>query len=186
MKIFEVCLDVNKFQGFLWDTDGVSVFPYPRFVGTPIDRKTWPPGKVISLLPKGPKPDVWTVGLGSGAFAINLCAHPALEMFGEMAGELLPLPFNEETLSVFNILQCLDCLDEDATEWKQLVTTGQRRVVTPCIRASRLTSSTLFKSAHNPFNFYCWENEADPEYEFKACVEANGISGLVFEEVLVS
>ena len=109
-----------------------------------------------------------------------------LEMFAEMAGQLLPLPFNGETLMALNILVCLDCLDNDASEWKQMRTTGNRLIVTPCIRSDRLTTSTLFKSAHNACEIYCWENEADPEYEFKACVEANGITGLFFKEVLVS
>jgi len=186
MRVFKLSCDVNKYQNLLWDTKGAPGFPFPDFNCEVIDRDKWPPGAVFSLEPHKRVPDIWAVGVGSGAFALGPRALGCLDMFGEMAGELLSLTHKGEELRVLNILHCLDCLDEGKSEWKQMRSTGRRRIVRPCIRSDRLTSSTLFKSAHARHDIFCWEDEGDPEYEFKAAVEANKLTGLLFEEVLVS
>ena len=187
MKIFEVNCDAERYQYLLWDTRGKKTFQFPDFDGARVEGNSWPPAEVYSLYPKRRTPDIWGLDIASGAIAMGTKAFDTLECFVEMAGEALPLGYVSEQLMVVNILECLNCLDEEKSLWRKYPPHIKQKVLEmPCIRSDRLTTSTLFKSAHNPRRIFCWEEEADPEYEFKACVEANKLTGLLFKEVLVS
>lgn len=102
-----------------------------------------------------------------------------------MAGELLPVPYKEQTFSLLNITQCIECLDAERSEWQEMKSTGRKRLRKPFLRADRMCASTLFKSAHSPLEIYCIEYSGDPEEEFKASVEHHKLKGLVFEEVMM-
>lgn len=104
--------------------------------------------------------------------------------FLERAGQLLPLPFKNETLTICNILERSECIDENVTPWKFEPISGQRQAPRrPCFVTSKLQKSSLFKITDSLYKTYAWEKNGDPQQEFKACVEANGLTGLRFEPV---
>jgi hypothetical protein len=105
-------------------------------------------------------------------------------MFAEMAGELLPLKYKDEMFSVLNITECIECLDSERSEWHTRAN-GSKLLVRPFFRAERLPASTLFKSAHSWGHFFCVEYSGDPKEEFKACVEHEKLTGLLFKEVMI-
>lgn len=155
MKVFQVTPDVNRYQHLLWDLPSDRLLSAPSFKGEKVSA-VWNPPPVHSPKPLRPVPDIWAVGVGSGGLAFSSDAVDKLDMFLEMAGELLPLRYKSEQLMVLNILDPLDCLDESKSEWMAL-RNGGRSLIKPCIRSDRLVKSTLFKSAHNPYKIFSAE-----------------------------
>lgn len=167
------------------DADHKAIHSALKFTGVPKGKK-WVPPPVFSLNPKKPMPDIWHIGYGSDAFAVTPKVLKKTCMFLEMAGELLPLPYKDLTLTICNITECIDCVDSEASQWMQL---GPKRKILekPAFLIDRLPDSTLFKIPEWSHRMLCWERTGDPESEFKACVEANkfkgGFKGKFFELV---
>ncbi len=150
-----------------------------QFLAKPIQNWTQP--KVYSLYPDYLEPDIWEIH-GKGAFAVTPEAAMTLDMFLEMAGEQLPLPYQGKELIICNILQCLNCVDEEHSEWR--LRKGERiRLLKPAFFPQCMEASTLFKIPQLRENIYCWEKAEDPESEFRACVLENNLKGLRFELV---
>lgn len=153
------------------------------FKGVP--KTEWVPPKMRSYYPMRVVPDFWWLGPGTGAYAVGekAMATGELELILIRAGQLLPLPYKNETLTIFNILECVDCVNEEKTEFKPNVSSPlQKSSERPFFVADDLPESSLFKIPYNPTKIYTWELEGDnPEEEFKACVEMNNLKGLKFE-----
>lgn len=187
MNIYQVwCGFGNRFQGFLLDQpELLSAEQHHRistFDGRP--RTTWVPPRVYSRYPKKEEPDFWSFDVGSGAFAVRPEAVRLVYPFLAEAGELLPLPFKGREFLVCNILECVDALDEAKTEAWRIGPSGEKYAPKhPFFIPSHLSHSTLFKIPQLPINIYCLEESEVPEDEFKACVEANKLTGLTFELV---
>jgi hypothetical protein len=185
MKIFEVKFD-DKFQYLAADdrkskTDkeiqALQLSLY--FTGEP--KKKWRPPKIYVPYPKRLEPDIWSTGIGNGAFAVNAKAFEKLDALLEMAGELLEFSYKDQTLTICNILECIDCVDEDRSKWS-LDKTGKRNFfVTPFFFMDALSESTLFKIPQSPVDMFCWEQSEDPDSEFKACVEHHKLKGIKFK-----
>jgi hypothetical protein len=153
-----------------------------EFKGLPFHE--WNPPEMRSPYPLHIAPDFWRLGTGRGAFA----AGPKALAIGSVndillaAGQLLPLPFNGQELMICNILECVDCIDEDKSEWQLKAKTNIRLFPTrPFFEWDWIPRSTLFKIPQCPWDIFTWEHHYDPESEFKACVEANKLTGLKFE-----
>jgi hypothetical protein len=155
-----------------------------KFKGVPI--KDWEAPDVKADYPAFPAPDFWSVfgGIGGcGAFATGLKAIDYVEVILAKAGQLLYLPFQGETLTICNVLECQDCIDEDKSEW-YVTPDGRRGYPTrPFFLPDEVPGSNIFKIPQVIDDIYTWEVDGDPEDEFKACVEANGLTGLYFEPV---
>lgn len=193
MRVFQFSAVSNEHQDLLLDDrmfktdeERMRLIDFFRFDGTPKGSE-WTAPLFISLNPRQPIPDIWSVkGTSSGAFAVNEYARDRLLPFLEMAGELLPLNYKDLGLSLCNITECVDCIDEQASSWRKLPS-GRRLLEKPVFRADYLPESTLFKIPQRPRNIYCWERTGEAEDEFKACVELNkfkgGFKGNFFELV---
>ena len=101
----------------------------------------------------------------------------------EMAGELLPIPYKGISFQVLNILRVWDCIDEDQSEWLKRPDGSRICLLKPYFVPQHFEASPLFKIPELPRWIYCWEHNREPEEEFKACVEANKLTGLKFELV---
>ena len=123
--------------------------------------------------------------LCSGAFVIDAQATDKLRAVLKMAGELLPIEYEDTGLSLFNALECVNCLDGQETKWVLGKTTGTRiRIVEYHFRSDRLSESSIFKIPETAkAEILCIEGMKDPEDEFKAQVEAAGFTGLLFDEL---
>jgi hypothetical protein len=154
-----------------------------QFKGVPI--KDWQPPDVKADYPAFPAPDFWSVfGGGRGDITAGQKAVGLVETFLVRAGQLLPLPFQGETLIICNVLECQDCIDEDKSEWYVRKPSGERGYITrPFFLPNEVPASNIFKIPQVIDGIYTWEEDSNPEDEFKSCVEANGLTGLYFEPV---
>lgn len=146
------------------------------FTGVPIVGK-WNEPPLYSAYPKKPFADVRL--LGSGVIAVTAKKLDVLEMFLEMAGQLFPVHFADNDFVFCNITECVDCIDESKSVWKEL-SGGNRIYRKTHFDFSTLPESTLFKIPQWPTRIYCWERHNDPEGEFKACCEKHKLKGIHF------
>jgi hypothetical protein len=173
-------LDWNVFK-----TEAERVNYYMKhhyFEGVP--KTDWNPAPMELWRKSLPKPDVW--GFGNGAFAVwaeLLKKIPALERILSRAGQLLPQPFKGKELTICNILECVDCIDEDKTLYAR--SDVRKGVSLPFFVKSALPKSTLFKIPQAPTDIFAWEDSSsiDPENDFKVCVEKHKLTSIYFHPV---
>jgi hypothetical protein len=191
-RAFRVICDVNNYQYFLWDIPrdppggphhSAATFASLRCDGRRMADR-WKPPPVFIYKPRHKRGDFWAVGMGGGGLGIAPWALKTLRMLAEMGGELLPLPYKDQSFTLRNINECIECVDPERSEW-EMYKMERSRIHTPFFRADRMSASTLFKSAHSDSEIYCLDYSGDPEEEFKACVEHHKLKGLLFEEVMI-
>jgi len=87
--------------------------------------------------------------------------------------------------SLFNVTECINCLDQDKTEWEYGETTGKPiRIVSYAFHKDRMSESSIFKIPETANGeILCYDGARDPEDEFKPYVESHGITGLEFTEI---
>ena len=120
-------------------------------------------------------------GFTSTTFAVSAECWEKAGMFLEMAGEVLPLPYKGEQYGVFNCTKCINCLDGEKSEWKQLA--ELRMVRRPAFKPDLMSESTIFKIPEQLSMTYCYEDTKDTESEFKAFVESEGLEGIKFVKI---
>jgi hypothetical protein len=152
------------------------------FEGVP--KIDWNPAPMTPDPKSLPEPDVWN--FGNGAFAVwaeLLTKIPALERILSCAGQLLPQPFKGKELTICNVLECVDCIDEEKTLYANSVL--RKGVSLPFFVKSTLPISKLFKIPQAPTQIFAWENSSsiDPENDFKACVEKHKLTSIYFHPV---
>lgn len=179
MKVYKVVEDVNHYQALgPEDSEVIGSYLLDLFQGTPIGE-TWNAPKVFSLDPRLKEGDFWNFFSGS------LCATPEatakVYTFFEMAGEILPLLYKGREFSVLNITECVDTLDPDHSNWL-LTEEGRRIFPTKYVFHDRFAESTLFKIPEgNSITIFVLERDGNPDKEFKAFVEREKMTGLLFE-----
>lgn len=151
-----------------------------RFTGRPLDGKRWEPPPLYSVYPRKLYPDVFY--MNRGGLVVYSRAFDVLDMFLEMAGEVLTFKFDGLDLAICNITECVECIDEGRSGWTELPS-GGRMCLRPHFDFTLLPESTLFKIPQWPTRIYCWERHKDPESEFKACYEKHKLKGISFRLV---
>lgn len=180
----------NPFQFLTLNTGGLNPEDMGRyrhqrfkFEGRPYDEKQWVAPPMDLMQPLRPVPDIWCL-VSSGAFGVGSNACDCLYSFLTRAGQLLPLIFREHEIQICNILESAECIDPDRSIWYKHPTNGSRLGVRhPFFLPDKLPDSTLFKIPEASHEIFVWEETGEPDDEFKACVEANKLTGLIFEPV---
>ncbi len=184
MTVYSITCNSDKFQSFtILDEKLVSdSWTNPdamlEFDGR-LKTKSWKAPKVKILKPKLKRGDFF--GFNEGAFAVSPGAWERCAMCLEMAGELLPLPYEKEKFAVLNVTECIDCLDDKRSEWR--IVGSSRLIKKPAFDPSLFGESSIFKHPYSSVRIYCYEESGDPETEFKAFVEKEKLTGLNFNEV---
>ena len=173
MKVFRIQFGINNYQYFLADDANDSVKLYMRDCQPLAD--SWVPPKVFVQYPRAKKSDFFQSN--SSILIVNEKARDALNSHLAFAGELLPLPYNDEMYFILNVTECIDALDRERSE----IQFGDVR--RPVFRPDRFTESTLFKVPEDDLRIYVREGESDFDMEFRQAVEAAGLQGLRFVEV---
>lgn len=189
MKVFEVQCDGDKFKnlevdrrGYASDKEYNAARECLRFGG--LEKGGWKPPKMHFGNPLKRDPDFWMLDIASGAFAVGPKALRLVDSFLEMAGEELSISVKEQELVILNVLQVYDCIDPDRSEWRTIPNSNERGgLLKPYFVPENMKQSTLFKFPEWRRQIFCWEEDRDPEAEFKACVEKNKLKGLEFELV---
>lgn len=180
MKVYRVQNDVNRYQYFLpqYEED------WDRLVmdGTP-KSDIWTPPPVYVYKPRHKSGDFYQ--FGAGMLITNPQATEVLRTHLEMAGELLPLPFEGQIFNVLNVTECINCLDQDKTQWTYGESGKTRVEITEYVfHPNRFSESPLFKIPETcRGEVLLVEGLYDPEDEFRYVVEQHGLEGLVFEEL---
>jgi len=166
--VYNVRGDVNIYESLL--VDGA---PAPPFNGTPM-TDTWVPPAVYSPQPTLITPDIWVLG-STLVFPSALAGK--LGHILAPCGELLPLPYNDETWWVLNVLPPFDCLDRETSTWAEVSYPDPKKMA---FIEHRLPGVPLFKPVEQRVSTFCSEGLADREDEFKPVVEDLGLTGLTF------
>jgi hypothetical protein len=175
-----ISLDRNVFKT---ETERVNYrSKHHYFEGVP--KTDWNPAPMAPYPKSLQEPDVWS--FFNGAFAVwteLLNKIPALEQILNRAGQLLPQPFKGKELTICNILECVDCIDEEKTLYAR--SDVRKGISRPFFVKSALPKSTLFKIPQAPTDVFAWEDSSstNPETEFKACVEKHKLTSIYFRPV---
>jgi hypothetical protein len=182
MKVFRIRLNSNDFQSFLpvdskvWETDALKM-DCKRMLAA------WKPPAVYIYNPKLKQGSF--LHLCSGAFVVDSFACEVLRTILEIAGEILPLPHQDSVFHLINVLECVNCLDQENTKWVFGKTTNAKiRIKEYHFHADRFSESTLFKIPETAMGeVLTVSGIKDPGDEFKSVVEREGLQGILFEEV---
>jgi hypothetical protein len=165
-------------------TENQQVSLITELQGKPL-KKPWPQLVVRWDKPKLPKADF--PGFDWPAL---MCNDRALAEVGDVlraTGELYPIRIKGEKspYHVHNIPRMIrGALDREKTLWRDIA--GQKCVHVPAFHAGKITpKTTLFKipEDHGLSVYYVERSGKAKDGEFKALVEANGLTGLTFELV---
>ena len=190
MRIFRLAFDPT-YRSLKLAVPSLLYTPALQFDST-ARAATWTPIDLVSADDQDsgkPEPDFWRVhGLPvSFACSAKLADDPAIEWAG---GEQLAVHYSNKPFILSNATEqgCYDALDITHCEWPL----GIAGVGIPSNYAFRITSSglprvgspTVFTVPETCMSeLYVYEYEGDPDEEFKAKVEEEGLTGLIFQEI---
>mgnify|MGYP001773483530 CR=1 FL=1 len=180
MKVYRIRNDVNHYQYFLTERDA-DAFKL-RMDCVPVADK-WDPPPVFIFKPKHKKGDFFQ--FNSDILITSPRATEVLRTHLEMAGELLPLPYQGQEFTVLNVTECINCLDYQNTEWMYDEQSGVALWPTKyAFLSNRFTESMLFKIPETSRSeILVVEGLHEPNEEFRAVVQQAGLEGLIFEEI---
>jgi hypothetical protein len=175
MKVFKIQNDGNHYQYFLGRTNEDDEIL--QMDGTP-KLESWKAPNVLIYMPKLKRGDFFQ--FASNHLITSPRATEALRNFLEMSGELLPVPYKGEEYTLLNVTECIDCLDQDKCEWLLNKDTGERIYPLKYVfRRGWFTESPLFKIPEScAREVLLVEGMRNPDQEFRAVVERNGLKGL--------
>jgi hypothetical protein len=156
------------------------------FMGAPCEGKWKMPTFYIEK-PLIPKPNFFNIG-ASSAF---VCDEKARELAAEpleLSGEFLPIKVENDKRSywIYNVTNSINVVDVKKSKWRKLGPgPNDRMMERPAFFGSRFGEESIFKIPEGRGAImYCVEFTGDPDDgEFKAVVENQSLTGLVFEEI---
>ncbi len=181
MKVYRVKSDVNHYRWLIPEETGEELLILNTF-DCCSRKRSWRPPYVSALDP----------ALRMGDF---LYYHPSVLLsspnkfhmirpFFVAAGELLPLWFEGDPYTLLNITECIHALDESKTEWLRAPDGSKVEIRQYSFNPNMFTDSSLFKIPETcKGTVLTWEKDGNPENEFKAFVEVNGLTGLLFDKL---
>lgn len=180
MRVYRLRFDVNNYQYFLpereedWPTLYMDCSPRSN---------NWKPIPVYIYQPKLKRGNFYSYT--SGALITDPYATNILRTHFEKAGELLSLPYEEEVFTVLNVTECINCLDQDRTEWVYGKTTGERiKIKSYQFHLDRFSEFNIFKIPETcKAEILVVEGLKNPEDEFKYEVKSSGLQGLIFDMI---
>jgi hypothetical protein len=184
LTFYEVDADPDRFQYFL--LEDASAADHYHFDGRPLSQ-IWRPPAVYSYQPRLPEGDFWSFGLGAfgTVFALRPEAldRPGLRQYLTSVGELLPLPYRGREFAVWNITECIDALDAEASEWLHYDDGARFRVAKPRFRPDRV-GWNVFKVPEIPTSIFAWtDDRTERQQLFKSLVDDEQLTGIVFREI---
>lgn len=180
MKVYRLVTEVNRYQYFLVEKEE---FAEKLSMDCTYRSNSWNPPGVYVYNPRSEVGDFYN--FSSNLLISNSKATEILRTFFDMAGEILPLPYQGEVFSVLNVTECINCLDDRETEWLYDPSSNQRVYpIKYSFHANRFTSSRIFKIPETCRGeiLVVDKGESTGE-EFRSTVELYKLRGLIFEEL---
>jgi len=180
IKVYRLKVDVNKYQYFLPEQEEYEAKLWMDCISK---ADNWLPPPVFVYKPFHKKGDFYS--FNSSALITSPKATQVLYPFLEVAGELLPLPYQGELFTLLNVTECIDCLHQQKTEWMQSKDTGDNLWIKKYVfHTNRFSESDIFKIPETcKSEILIVEGLKDPKDEFRYAVESAGLQGIVFEEI---
>jgi hypothetical protein len=178
--VFRIKKDVTNYQYFL-PAEKASIIDLDDDC-LPI-KASWKPPEVYIYQPKLKQGDFFN--FTSNLLIANTKAIKILASHFEMAGEILPLYHEGIEYGVVNILECINCLNKNKTEWEIDEETGDKAWIDKyAFHPERFSESSLFKIPETSRGeILLVEGLLAPEEEFRYLVKEAGLEGLKFEEL---
>jgi len=105
----------------------------------------------------------------------------------EMAGEILPIKLNGDTLYILNVLECVNMLDDKKTKWDYYENGDKGRILNYSFYINRFPESSILKIPEtSKVDVLTYSEVKDSQDEFYYLYKHHNLTGLVFEEVYKS
>lgn len=138
MKVYRIKTDVNHYQYFLTENESEAM---ALITDCKRRKASWQPPSVFIYEPLHEAGDFYS--FYGGTLILSPEATELLRTFLEMAGELLPLPFESKVYTLLNVTECINCLDRERSEWRTEEKVGiPKRYV---FHRNRFSESMIFK-----------------------------------------
>lgn len=181
MKVFRVTSDVNNYQWLAPDVPDSKLLDLMTF-DCSSKSAGWRPPAVSALDPLKKKGDF--LYFDPGVLLASPRAAKRVRTYFEMAGELLPLFYDDQEYMLLNVLNCIDALDHKKSEWFKAGDGSPVSIKKYSFQINALGTSSIFKVPEVcRGSVLTWEVDRAPDREFKAYVETNKLEGLIFEEL---
>lgn len=185
MRVYRLVFETDDYQSLIpedeniWETDVLDMDCTPK-------SEKWVPPKVRVYNPRKRRGHFFR--LASSAMVISADVCERLQPQLDFAGELLPLEWRGGEGYLLNVLECVDCLDHDRTEWVYRTADDGRqirlRIKKHVFMKHLVPEATIFKIPENYRAYiYILERCEDSEDEFKSMVELNNLEGISFKLV---
>ena len=176
-KVFSVRNDSDRYQTFSTvdqdDWENLMTNGQPRGSG-------WSPPPVYIQHLERPSSDFYSNN--SGTLVATPHATEVLRPFFELAGEILPLPYQGEIYWLLNVTVCVDAIDEEKAEYYVGSTGLKLHLTRYAFDIQRLPHSPLFKLPRNSMaKMFLTEGLRPPDEEFRAVTLREHLVGLRFE-----
>ena len=126
------------------------------------------------------KPDITYHSITANLF-VNAKIKEELEPYTKDYVEYLPVDVENDryTFYFLNILNCLDALDEENSEFKVLAE-NQKILKKPVFNINNLIDNNIFTLQGNSLELYFAEEKDDPD-NLRTFIEKNNITGITFK-----
>ena len=140
--------------------------------------EAWTPVRVYNAMPLLARTDFYQ--WDEGYLIASAAALSCLGGFFAEAGEVLPVDNDGETYWLVNVLNCVDCLEHEHTEFDQFNLVRRASFLRSC-----LPGPGLFKipETRSTAVYVLVDCTADETQDFKGEVERAGLMGIRFVEV---
>jgi hypothetical protein len=179
MKVYRIQVDVNHYQSLFTEREEDQL---KLLMDCTPKLSTWAPPPVFVYEPKLQAGDFY------GSPPCTLITNPhATMMIGkylEMAGELLPLPYQDQVMTVLNVTECINCLNPHESTWLTDDEGVKLYPTTYVFYPNRFSESRIFKIPETyGAEILVVELQEDGVDEFRYAVERAGLKGLLFKEL---
>jgi len=184
MKVYKIRFESDKFQCLSFDGGENEPVFLPRrqlhFDGTP--KVNWVSPPLVIANPHAKKGGF--VSSFPGCLVMRSAAVEKLGESLEVAGELLPVEFNAEHGFLLNVLQVVDCMDHEQSDWA-IAKDGVTRLLCRrfAFRLDALPESTLFKVPGLSASMFAHTGLPGSTTSFCSKVGEHKLTGLRFELV---
>jgi hypothetical protein len=104
--------------------------------------------------------------------------------FFKMSGQALPLDYDGEVLSYLNVTECINCLNQERSTWRENERGVRLGIAKYVFQPERFVHSPIFKIPETrTAEVLLVERPGHDAGSFKEIVEGEGLTGLEFEEL---
>jgi hypothetical protein len=181
VTIFQIEHDLaeDRLQTLALDGDDSYGFPYIRLMSEPNTvMERWTTPAVYVDRPTREQPDFFHLWGGGASFVLGTTVPEDVRETLRISGELLPVSLDGVELEYLHVTEVCNVVDRSKTEWDDEIDEISDALA---FFVHRLPEVPVFRvPENNAAELFC--SQGYGEFDFKALVEARGLSGLTFRE----